>query len=305
MEWRNIQKGREDFFSIFNGAKSIIVFDTETTGLGSDAKIIEFAAVRYEICPSGLKETAKIDLFLNPEESLYEKIVELTGITDKILEKANSEVVEAPYIYTFLDSADIWAAYNCSFDIRMLSQMSERTGIGFLKKPCLDVLQMARDFVKKEDVENHKLQTICKAVYPEKTFRFHQAIDDVRATALIMTKFIGNYFNYGEIETDNKRQCRLNWAYYCINPCQKSQIRIKLNLSEGQYGDIYWDVRNKLWSCKKTASAKKLFQEIDLSNLEKQVLNRYGYKFGNAHNMETLAHNWGKAQREHQKNVSV
>ena len=44
------------------------------------------------------------------------------------------------------------------------------------------MLQMARDFVKKEDVENHKLQTICKAVYPEKTFRFHQAIDDVRAT---------------------------------------------------------------------------------------------------------------------------
>ena len=70
MEWRNIQKGREDFLSIFNGAKSIIVFDTETTGLGSDAKIIEFAAVRYEICPSGLKETAKIDLFLNPQRVL-------------------------------------------------------------------------------------------------------------------------------------------------------------------------------------------------------------------------------------------
>ena len=59
--WNEIfQKGREDFFSIFNGAKSIIVFDTETTGLGSDAKIIEFAAVRYENCPSGLKETAKM-----------------------------------------------------------------------------------------------------------------------------------------------------------------------------------------------------------------------------------------------------
>lgn len=305
MEWRNVQKAREDFFSIFNGAKSIIVFDTETTGLGSNAKIIEFAAVRYEICPNGLKETHKIDLFLNPEEALSEKIIELTGITDKILEKANSEIVEASNIYTFLDSADIWAAYNCSFDIRMLCQMSKRTGIDFCKKPCLDVLQMARDFVKKEDVENHKLQTICKAIYPEKVFRFHQAIDDVRATALIMAKFIGNYFSYGQDEENKKRQCRLNWAYYCINPSQKSQIRIKLNLSEGQYGDIYWDVRNKLWSCKKTSSAKKLFQAIDLANLEKQVLSRYGYKFGNANNMETLAQNWGKAQREHQKNVSA
>ena len=78
-------------------------------------------SVRYEICPSGLKETAKID-YLYPEESLSEKIVELTGITDKILEKANSEVVEAPYIYTFLRQCRYWAAYNCSFDIRMLSQ---------------------------------------------------------------------------------------------------------------------------------------------------------------------------------------
>ena len=117
-----------------------------------------------------------------------------------------------------------------------------------------------------------------------------------------MTKFIGNYFNYG-IETNNKRQCRLNWAYYCINPCQKSQIH-KIEFIKGPYGDIYWDVRNKLWSCKKTASQKKLFQEIDYCNLEKQVLNRYGYKFGNAHNMETPYSSLGKAQREHQKNVS-
>ena len=114
MEWRNVLRGRDDFLKIFQDAKSIIVFDTETTGLGSDAKIIEFAAVRYLISETGLRETNKIDLFLNPEEPLSEKIVELTGITDEILVKANSERVEAPYIYQFLGSADIWAAYNCT-----------------------------------------------------------------------------------------------------------------------------------------------------------------------------------------------
>lgn len=303
MEWRNVASGREAFMKKFNGAKSIIVFDTETTGLGKSAKIIEFAAVRYDITETGLKETHKMDLFLNPQESLSEKIIELTGITDKLLEDANTEGVEAPGIFSFMASADIWAAYNCDFDLRMMDLMSERVGIPYKKRPCLDVLKMARDFIKKEDVENHKLQTVLQAIFPEKTFRFHQAIDDVRATALVMAKFIHLYQSYEEPSSVNRHTCRLNFAYYCINPNQKSQVRIKLELSEGELGDIYWDVIQKIWSCKKTAKARRLFESVDIANLEKQVLSRYGWKY-EAQDMETLASNWGKAKREYLKQAS-
>ena len=69
MEWRNIGRGKEKYLPMFDNASSIIVFDTETTGLGTTAKIIEFAAVRYQITPSGLHETHRIDLFINPEKS--------------------------------------------------------------------------------------------------------------------------------------------------------------------------------------------------------------------------------------------
>lgn len=302
MEWRNIAKGKEEFIKKFYGAKSIIVFDTETTGLGKTAKIIEFAAVRYDITKTGLKETHKIDLFLNPEETLSEKIVNLTGITDSILEYANTETVEAPGIFSFMASADIWAAYNCGFDLRMMDQMSERVQIPYKKHPCLDVLEMARDFVKKDDVENYKLQTVIQSMFPSKKFRFHQAIDDVRATALIMSKFISMYLNYNETG-NSKYSCHLNFAYFCINPKQKSQIRIKLDLSEGESGDIFWDVVHKVWSCKKTSKARRLFESIDLANLEKQVLSRYGWKY-DAQDMETLASNWGKAKRECLKQAS-
>lgn len=303
MEWRNVASGRETFMRKFHGAKSMIVFDTETTGLGKSAKIIEFAAVRYDITETGLKETHKMDLFLNPQEPLSEKIVELTGITDKLLEDANTEEVEAPGIFSFMDSADIWAAYNCDFDLRMMDQMSERVGIPYKKRPCLDVLKMARDFIKKEDVENYKLQTVLQAMFPEKTFRFHQAIDDVRATALVMAKFIHLYQSYEEPSSVNRHTCRLNFAYYCINPNQKSQVRIKLELSEGELGDIYWDVIQKIWSCKKTTKARRLFESVDIANLEKQVLSRYGWKY-EAQDMETLASNWGKAKREYLKQAS-
>lgn len=303
MEWRNVANGKEAFMKKFRGAKSIIVFDTETTGLGKAAKIIEFAAVRYDITETGLKETHKMDLFLNPQESLSEKIVALTGITDKLLEDANTEEIEAPGIFSFMNSADIWAAYNCDFDLRMIDQMSERIGIPCKKRPCLDVLKMARDFIKKEDVENYKLKTIIQAMFPGKTFRFHQAIDDVRATALVMAKFIHLYQSYEEPSSSDRHSCHLNFAYYCINPNQKSQVRIKLELSEGELGDIYWDVIQKIWSCKKTSKARRLFESVDIANLEKQVLNRYGWKY-EAQDMETLASNWGKAKRKYMKQAS-
>lgn len=297
MKWRNVEKGKKEFMEKFDGANSIIVFDTETTGLGKNAKIIEFAAIRYEITKTGFRETHKIDLFLNPEESLSAKIVELTGITDNILKEANAERIEAPQIFSFMGNADIWAAYNCDFDLRMMDQMSERLQMPYMKRPCVDVLKMARDFV--EDVENYKLQTVFQAMFPDKPFCFHQAIDDARVTTLLMSKFIGMYLNY-EDKNVSKYSCYLNYAYYSINPRQKSQIRIKLDLSEGETGDIFWDVTKKVWTCKKTARAKALFESVDIANLEKQLLKRYGWKY-QASDMETLASNWGKAKREYLK----
>ena len=121
--FRNIKRNQEYFSKIFKPGCSIIIFDTETTGLGKNAKIIEFGAVRFLITTKGLKETGKMDLFINPEETLSERIIEITGITDDILERAKNETIEAPAIFTFLESADFWGAYNCAFDLRMLEQI--------------------------------------------------------------------------------------------------------------------------------------------------------------------------------------
>ncbi len=295
MEWRNIGRGKEKYLPMFDNASSIIVFDTETTGLGTTAKIIEFAAVRYQITPSGLHETHRIDLFINPEIKLEEKIIELTGITDEILEKAETEQKEAKNVYGFLDTADLWAAYNCQFDLRMLDQMSERTGIRYIKRPCIDILAMARDHVSKEDSKSHKLSAICGLLFPEDRFEYHSALEDVRACAKLMAKFVGLYRTYEE--PAEKRQCHVEYASYFVNPRQKSQVRIKLKLPEGGYGDIFWDVVGKTWSCKSDKKAKELFANIDMKNIEEQVLNRYGWRY-HASDMETLAANWGREKRE-------
>ena len=302
--FRNIKRNQEYFSKIFKPGCSIIIFDTETTGLGKNAKIIEFGAVRFLITTKGLKETGKMDLFINPEETLSERIIEITGITDDILERAKNETIEAPAIFNFLESADFWGAYNCAFDLRMLEQMSYRTGIHYHVRECIDILEMARDHIDKAEIENYKLQTITEYLFPNETgIQYHKAIDDVRATAKCMAHFVGLYKSWKD-DSDNRIQTRLNWAAYCINPQKKSQIRIKLNLPVGEYGDIFWDVIAKSWSHKSTTSAKKLFERLDLINLEEQVLKKYAWKY-HVNNMTDLAKAWGETKKLKDKEKDV
>ena len=49
LEWRNINFRKEEIFKFLKPGDVITVFDTETTGLGSSAKIIQFSAVKYRI----------------------------------------------------------------------------------------------------------------------------------------------------------------------------------------------------------------------------------------------------------------
>lgn len=76
--------------------------------------------------------------------------------------------------------------------------------------------------------------------------------------------------------------------------------RIKLNLNDDRYGNIFWDLRNKCWDCKKDKYSRKLFQEIDLDNLETQFIKKYGSKYGTS-NMDQLADSWFKEYKEKQK----
>ena len=292
--WRNAERTKNRVLPYFQEGTSLIVFDTETTGLGREAKIIEFGGIRYVIRNHALVPTHYLNRYINPEEPLSDKIVELTGITDEMVADAGNESTLAPEIYRFLESADLWAAYNCQFDLRMLRQMEERTGLAFRERECLDILEMARDLIPKEDVENYKLSTVAGYLFPEQDVQFHSATEDAKVTARCLSRFLSGYA--GLEEGPKKAQARLEYASYSENPRQKSQKRIKLKLSRGEYGDIFWDVVNHGWGCKATRKARELFSGLDMKNIEQQCLNRYGWKY-RASDMDSLASAWGKAKR--------
>jgi len=301
--WRNVEKTKRDIMPLFYANSSVIVFDTETTGFGSDAKIIQFSGIRFRITDElKLEEDCTLDLYINPEEPLSDKIVEITGITDTILKKAKTESEVFDLIQFFMESADFWSAYNCSFDLRMINQMECRLGKTIAHKKCIDILKLARDLVGRENVEDYKLQTVTTYLFPEFDAQYHSALEDVRATAKCLQSFLDSLKIY-QNDMKGKQQAIVEWASYQENPRQRSQKRIKLKLNFGEYGDIFWDVVKKSWSCKSTPKAKKLFQTLDIENLEQQVLNKYAWKYCKGKNdIESLAYEWGKAKKEQAAN---
>lgn len=299
--WRNTEKTKREIETLLVPGTKLIIFDTETTGLGKDAKIIQFSGIRYIIDTNfRFQEEKVIDIYINPEMPLPEKIKEITGLNDEILSIYPNEMSEVQRIKEFLLKGDVFAAYNSPFDMRMLEQMSERTKCLLPQRPVLDVLELVRDqFVNNTELENHKLQTITEYLFPDLNFQFHSAIQDVKATEKIMSKLIPIYLN-DKSNSEEKLKAYLEWASYNENPRQKSQKRIKLKLTVGEYGDIFWDVVKKCWSCKSTTKAKKLFSTLDIANLEQQLLNKYGWRY-KANDMNVLASEWGKANRIKQK----
>lgn len=108
-------------------ADSYVAFDTETTGLGAQARVIEIAAVTFE---KGIPVHSWSSL-LWPGDSVdwehpdVKGALEVNQITRKELEGKPSFEEVLPSLLVEL-SHSVWVAHNAEFDVRMLSQEMRR-----------------------------------------------------------------------------------------------------------------------------------------------------------------------------------
>lgn len=175
---------------IFRKYKAVVFFDTETTGLDADTcQIIELAALRIEQTDKGVLHMAgSMDDFVRlPEgEKLPEKIADLTGITDELLEKDGLDEKDVVYDFEELIKDDagpvLLVAHNAQFDLLFTETMAER-----YSQPCFDYLIRA-DFLdsltvyKDRRAYPHKLANAIAAYgLEDKVQNTHRAIDDVAA----------------------------------------------------------------------------------------------------------------------------
>ena len=155
----------------------IVVFDVETTGLSSrTCKLIEIGAVKIK---AG-KIIDTMDIFVDPEMPIPEKITELTSITDEMVSGAPKEE-EA--VRAFLDFAGdrMLIAHNAGFDVGFIRVACERHGIPFANS-YLDTVGLSK-YVNSE-LKNHKLDTIAN-YYKIGDFHHHRASDDAETLARI------------------------------------------------------------------------------------------------------------------------
>lgn len=168
--------------TIFEKYKALVLFDTETTGL--DAKkdvIIELAAIRIEPTKTGgLRVAGQMDAFIKlPEgERIPAKIVQLTGITDEILQAEGVAPHKAATSFAkLLDGGPcLVAAHNAQFDLLFARELLKGKKVGRLD--FLDTVTVYKD----RRPYPHKLANAILAYGLEgKVQNSHRAIDDVLA----------------------------------------------------------------------------------------------------------------------------
>ncbi|MDQ0198597.1 PolC-type DNA polymerase III [Neobacillus ginsengisoli] len=169
---------------------TFVVFDVETTGLSAVYDtIIELAAVKVR----GGEIVDRFESFANPHHRLSATTINLTGITDDMVETA-PEVEEVLRKFSDWASDAVLVAHNASFDMGFLNVGYKKIGFDKAKNPVIDTLELGR-FLYPE-LKNHRLNTLAKKFDIELT-QHHRAIYDAEATGYLLMKMLKDALEKG------------------------------------------------------------------------------------------------------------
>ncbi len=169
--------------SIFDKYKYIICLDTETTGLDfKNDQIIDLGVIVMEIKNDEISLVGNINSLIkleNPTKKLDPKIVELTHITDEMLESdgENIDDVRNNFVkYLNLPDKKLIATYNAHFDLSFLRYFLK--GYKFSDLDFLDILTIYKDRAEYP----HKLcNAVTKYNLDDIVKNSHRALDDTYA----------------------------------------------------------------------------------------------------------------------------
>ncbi|MEW8955458.1 PolC-type DNA polymerase III [Clostridium sp.] len=170
-----------------------VVFDIETTGFSNqNDKIIEIGAVKIE---NG-KITDRFSRLVNPERPIPAKIVELTSITESMVEKEDTiDIVLKNFIEFIGDSVVV--AHNAAFDTSFIRKNAKDLELSF-DNSVMDTIPLAK-FLYPE-LKRFKLNVIAKYLGISLE-NHHRAVDDAEATAEILLHSFNILKNDKNIET--------------------------------------------------------------------------------------------------------
>ena len=171
--------------------QTFVVFDFETTGFnaGGADSIIEIGAVKIK---DGMI-VEKYDELINPGRPLPQKIIEVTNITNDMLEgKDNEENAVKRFIEWFGDCPMV--AHNAKFDVSFLEMAYKKYNLGTFKNPVIDTLELSRTL--DNTYARHSLSALVKRYeVPWDESAHHRGDYDAEGTALVFYKMLKKLSN--------------------------------------------------------------------------------------------------------------
>lgn len=174
------------------------VFDVETTGLSAErCRMTEMGIVKMK----GGEIIDEYETLINPGEFIPPGITQLTGITNEMVFNKPKFDELAEEILGFINSdgnSPVLGGHNVRFDTGFLNASLERAGYNKLNAPALCTARLARRLNKQ--LPSKSLDSL-RRYFGIHSKRKHRAMDDAKATALILSYFIEQLLNEYEYET--------------------------------------------------------------------------------------------------------
>jgi len=161
--------------SIIDFPSDYVLFDIETTGLDPNFdEIIEIGAIRVR----DLKIVDKFHTLVKPEYEIDDFIVDLTGITNEMVENAPSIQKILPSFIDFIGD-DILVGHNINFDINFIYDNLINCDYLPLTNDFVDTLRLSRRILP--ELEHHRLIDLAD-YYNIDTKGNHRSMKDVEIT---------------------------------------------------------------------------------------------------------------------------
>lgn len=165
-----------------------ICFDTETTGLGKDAEILQLAIV------NGLGEVLFNELIKPKRQTKWPPAEKVHHISPIMVEKCKTIDSYIPILTKIFNEAEVYIGYNLPYDIRMLKQSG--FPINYLYRDECQHIDIMKDFasVFGEKGKNNRCKwqslTTCADYYNYDwgKDKAHGALSDTKATLFCFKK---------------------------------------------------------------------------------------------------------------------